>query len=135
MVTRAELLAQLAALPPECDGCSAPLSGDTCAYCGREAKPAETVLPDEPPDIRKTNAADDPCQMCGLVHSKDAYAPIRCRCLYCGQIDIIAMSTYDPMLGNGVVCAACCRGAAPRNLAQIATEAEARKAGAMPWET
>jgi hypothetical protein len=132
MVRRKELLALLATLPPECEGCSAPLSGDVCAYCGRESKPA---IPDEPPDIRKTNAADDPCQACGLVHSKDAYAKPVCRCLYCGQIGEIAMSTYDPMLGQGVVCIGCCRGAAPRNLVQMAAEAEQRKSGGMPWET
>jgi hypothetical protein len=132
MVSRKELLAQLAALPPECEGCSAPLDGDICAYCGRESKPA---VPDEPPDIRKTNAADDPCQMCGLVHSKDAYAPVKCRCIYCGQIDVVGMSTFDPVLGQGVACVSCCRSSAPRNLVNLAAEAEARKAGAMPWET
>jgi hypothetical protein len=135
MVSRKELLALLATLPPECEGCSAPLDGDTCAYCGRESKPADPILPNEPPDIRKTNASDDPCQMCGLVHTKDAYTPIKCRCIYCGQIDVVAMSTYDPILGNGVACVTCCRGAAPRNLVQDAAAAEARKAGGMPWES
>lgn len=130
-MNRKELLALLASLPPECEGCSAPISGDICAYCGREAGPAP--IPDEPPDIRKTNAADDPCPACGLVHTKDAYEKLRCRCLYCGQIGEVAMSTFDPILGQGIVCVTCCRGAAPRNLVNLAAEAEARKA--MPWET
>jgi len=58
--------------PDKCDGCFAPLSGDVCEYCGREAK-VEPALPDEPHDIRKTNASDDPCPMCQRVHTKNAY--------------------------------------------------------------
>lgn len=74
--------------------------------------------PAEPPDIRKTNAGDDPCPMCGTVHTKSAYEPIHCRCIYCNQIGPVAMTTYDPVLGQGVVCSTCWRRGAPPEMAQ-----------------
>lgn len=86
--------------------------------------PVEPLL-EEPPDIRKTNASDDPCPLCQQVHSKDPYAPITCRCLYCGQIGPVAMSTTDPRLGTGVVCRRCCG---------IDTLAGAPQSQ-MPWES
>lgn len=89
---------------------------------------------DEPPDIRKTNASDDPCPNCQQVHPKDASTPITCRCLYCGQIGPIAMPTYDPRLGHGIVCPNCCRGAGPRNFQQLEAEALSRAPSRMPWE-
>ena len=125
MVTRAELLAQLAALPPECEGCGAPLVGDICEYCGRSTAPTtDPDLPDEPPDIRRTNASDDPCPMCQQVHPKDSNTPLTCRCLYCGQIGPVAMSTYDPVLGFGIVCRVCLSGGRPAP----------QPSEQMPWE-
>jgi len=96
----------------------------------------QDMLPpvEEPPDIRKTNASDDPCPMCQQVHSTDPNTPITCRCLYCGQIGPIAMSTHDPRLGSGVVCATCCGRAAPRNFQDLEQEALARKQR-MPWDS
>lgn len=136
MVTRAELLKLLASLPSECEGCSAPLAGPVCEYCGRPAAQPDTVLPDEPPDIRKTNAADDICQACGTVHSKDSRAVPVCRCLYCGQVGPVAMSTTDARLGTGVVCRTCCGGAPRQSFQQLEAEALARQtpSGSMPWD-
>jgi hypothetical protein len=134
MVTRKELLALLASFPPECEGCSAPLSSEVCEYCGRAnshyslvgvSREALAALPDEPPDIRKTNASDDPCPLCQTVHSKDPYAPLTCRCLYCGQVGPVAMSTTDPRLGTGVVCRRCC------GIDALAATPQAQ----MPWES
>lgn len=135
MVSRKELLALLASLPPECEGCSAPLKADVCEYCGRDTKTAEPV-PDEPPDIRKTNASDDACQACGMVHEKDPYKPIVCRCQKCGNLGIVALSTYDPVLGHGIVCRACCGQATPQNMKQLEVEALARSGmqSKMPWQ-
>ena len=139
MVTRAELLKLLASLPPECEGCGAPQDAGVgfCAYCGRYVADATPVVVlDEPLDIRKTNASDDPCPMCQTVHPKDPAAPLICRCLYCGLIAPVAMSTYDPRLGQGVVCHQCCGGAAPRNFQQLEAEALARETSKspMPWD-
>lgn len=137
MVTRKELLALLASLPPECEGCGCDNPTDPCEYCGRSA--SQPVLPDEPPDIRKTNAADDICQMCGTVHTKDAYEPVICRCQKCGNLGVVALSTFDPVLGYGIVCRTCCGSAAPQNMAQLEAEAMARaglrpRLDAMPWQ-
>jgi hypothetical protein len=136
MVTRKELLALLASLPPECEGCSAPITGDVCEYCGREANAAAPALPDEPPDIRKTNASDDPCPMCQRVHTKSAYEPVICRCQKCGNLGVVALSTYDPILGHGIVCRACCGQATPANVQQMEAEAMARQGlvTKMPWQ-
>lgn len=118
MTTRADLLAQLAELRKQIDS----------------LPPEPGELPDEPPDIRKTNASDDPCPLCQQVHSKDPAAPVVCRCLYCGQIGPIAMSTHDPALGQGVVCRRCCSGFAP-DYQRAESEASARGfASKMPWE-
>lgn len=139
MVDRSALQAQLAALqaqlrelPADCEGCGAPNPTDPCEYCGR----ALATEPDEPPDIRKTNAADDICQMCGTVHTRDAYQPVICRCQKCGNLGIVALSTYDPVLGAGIVCRTCCGQAAPANLQQMESEALARQGPTqkMPWQ-
>jgi hypothetical protein len=93
---------------------------------------------DEPPDIRKTNASDDICPACQRVHTKDPNVPLECRCLYCGQIGLVAVSTYDSRLGFGIVCQNCCRGAGPRDFQRIEAEALARgnfHHGIMPWDS
>lgn len=145
MVNKAEIMAKIAELqaqlmekevPTLCEGCGAHLQGNPkCEYCGRFA---EMAIPDEPPDIRKTNASDDICPMCQTVHTKDAYQPVICRCQKCGNLGVVALSTYDPILGYGVVCRTCCGQAAPANLQQLEAEALARaglmqQSNKMPW--
>lgn len=98
----------------------------------REALLATRPKPPEDPKL-----SERPCVYCGTVHPTGSNQPIKCRCIICGQIDIVAGSGYDgPTQQTGPMCGRCMGGFGPAPLGEGAAYAE-QAAGLRPtnpWE-